>query len=104
MGTMLPITNDAMACVFSTAHQVLYSSTQKSDPNQTTRHKTLLQGNKNHKTTPTPITTQKKAAEDQTKTSRNTRYKNIPANTTYKNSKKPNRLNYGILYRPRQTK
>eukprot|EP00957_Ditylum_brightwellii_P158759 12084246-Ditylum_brightwellii.AAC.1 len=69
-----------------------------SDPKQATRHKALLQGNENHKTTPTSITTQKKAAEDQIRTSHNTRYKNIPANTTYNNNKKPTRLNYGILY------
>eukprot|EP00957_Ditylum_brightwellii_P197724 15063957-Ditylum_brightwellii.AAC.1 len=101
LGTMLPITNNAIACIFPTTHQVLYNITQMSAPKQATRHKTLLQCNKNHKTTPTPTTTQKKAAEDETRTSCNTRYKNIPANTTYKNSKKPTRLNYEILYRPR---
>eukprot|EP00957_Ditylum_brightwellii_P209058 15360099-Ditylum_brightwellii.AAC.2 len=104
VGTMIPITNEAMACIFPTTHQVFYNSTQLSDPKQGTIYKTLLQGNKNHKTTPTPSTPQKKAAEDQTRTSHNTRYNNIPANTTYKNSKKSTRLNYEILYGSRQTK
>ena len=104
VGGLFTVTDDAMDCNISTTHQVLYNSTQTPDPKQATRHKTLLQGNKNHKTTPTPTTTQKKAAEDQTRTSHNTRHKNIPAHTTYKNNKKSTRLNYGILYRPRQTK